>query len=149
MPYVPDHGQKHPAVLVPCGHAADGKAHYQVLCQRLARLGYVVICWDPVGEGERSQFWDRKKGKSRYNLICAEHAVLGNMAYLAGTNLARWEVWDGVRGLDYLLTRPEVDPQRINIAGTSAAAAFKPHTLPRLIDASRFRRWPSGRPYVA
>jgi len=45
--------------------------------------------------------------------------VLGNLAYLAGTNLARWEIWDGIRALDYLLTRPEVDSQRINITGTS------------------------------
>jgi hypothetical protein len=72
-----------------------------------------------VGQAERSQFWDGKAGKSRYNLICAEHAVLGNLAYLAGTNLARWEIWDGLRAFDYLLTRPEVDPDRINITGTS------------------------------
>jgi len=118
--YVPDDQKKsHPAVLVPPGHAPDGKAHYQALCQHLVRRGYVVICWDPVGQGERSQFWDQKAGKSRYNLICAEHAVLGNLAYLAGTNLARWEIWDGIRAVDYLLTRPDVDSDRINITGTS------------------------------
>jgi dienelactone hydrolase len=122
--YVPDdrksgERKKSPAVLVPAGHAENGKAHYQTLCQRLAQRGYVVISWDPVGQGERSQFWDAKAGKSRYNRICAEHAVLGNLAYLAGTNLARWEIWDGLRAFDYLLTRPEVDPERINITGTS------------------------------
>ena len=79
----------------------------------------MVISWDPVGQGERSQFWDTKSGKSRYNRICAEHAIMGNLAYLAGTNLARWEIWDGLRAFDYLLTRPEVDPDRINITGTS------------------------------
>lgn len=126
--YVPDDSNKdqggvqknrHPAVLVPAGHAENGKAHYQSLCQRLVQRGYVVISWDPVGQGERSQFWDTKSGKSRYNRICAEHAVMGNLAYLAGTNLARWEIWDGLRAFDYLLTRPEVDPDRINITGTS------------------------------
>jgi dienelactone hydrolase len=122
--YVPNESNagkatKHPAILVPAGHAADGKAHYQALCQRLVQRGYVVLAWDPVGQGERSQFWDAKSGKSRYNLICAEHAVLGNLAYLAGTNLARWEIWDGLRAFDYLLTRPEVDVDRINITGTS------------------------------
>jgi predicted dienelactone hydrolase len=110
---------RYPAVLVPAGHAENGKAHYQALCQRLVQRGYVVISWDPVGQGERSQFWDAKAGKSRYNRICAEHAVIGNLAYLAGTNLARWEIWDGLRAFDYLLTRPEVDPDRINITGTS------------------------------
>src|SRR5437867_8125912 len=118
--YVPnDHTTKHPAVLVPAGHAADGKFRYQALSQRLAGRGYVVIAWDPVGQGERSQFWDAKAQKSRYNLICAEHAVMGNLAYLAGANLARWEVWDGIRAVDYLLTRPDVDAERISITGTS------------------------------
>lgn len=122
--YVPDDSSggepaKHPAILVPAGHAENGKAHYQTLCQRLVQRGYVVMSWDPVGQGERSQFWDAKAGKSRYNRICGEHAVLGNLAYLAGANLARWEIWDGLRAFDYLLTRPEVDPERINITGTS------------------------------
>jgi pimeloyl-ACP methyl ester carboxylesterase len=125
--YVPDDKKKHPGILVPCGHAANGKVHYQVLCQRLVQRGYVVICWDPVGQGERSQFWDAKAGKSRYNLICAEHAVLGNLAYLAGTNLARWEIWDGVRATDYLITRPEVDSERINITGTSGGGFQAAH----------------------
>lgn len=125
--YVPDSPGPHPAVLVPCGHSENGKAYYQALSQRLVQRGYVVICWDPVGQGERSQFWDAAAGRSRYNRICGEHAVLGNLAYLAGANLARWEVWDGMRALDYLLTRPEVDPKRISITGTSGGgfqAAF-------------------------
>lgn len=123
--YVPESPQvegiasKRPGILVAAGHAADGKVHYQTLCQRLVQRGYVVISWDPVGQGERSQFWDAKAGKSRYNLICAEHAILGNLAYLAGTNLARWEIWDGFRAFDYLLTRSDVDPARISITGTS------------------------------
>jgi hypothetical protein len=117
--YVPDDAGKHPAVLVPSGHSTNGKAYYQALCQRLVQRGYVVISWDAFGQGERSQFWDEKNHKSRYNLICAEHAILGNLAYLAGTNLARWEIWDGIRAVDYLLTRDDVDPERINITGTS------------------------------
>ncbi len=118
--YVPDApAAGKPAVLVPCGHTTNGKIGYQYLCHRLAKRGYVVLCWDPVGQGERSQFWDAAAGKSRYNLVCGEHAVMGNLAYLAGTNLARWEIWDGMRALDYLLTRPEVDPGRISITGTS------------------------------
>ncbi|HEY6374823.1 MAG TPA: acetylxylan esterase [Edaphobacter sp.] len=118
--YVPENGDKvHPAILVPAGHSANGKIHYQDLCQRLVQRGYLVISWDPIGQGERSQFWDAKTKKSRYNLICAEHAVMGNLAYLAGTSLARWEVWDGMRAVDYLLTRPDVDSKRINLTGTS------------------------------
>ena len=118
--YVPENGDKlHPAILVPAGHSPDGKNHYQALCERLVLRGYLVISWDPVGQGERSQFWDAKAKKSRYNLICGEHAVMGNLAYLAGANLARWEAWDGMRAVDYLLTRPDVDGARISITGTS------------------------------
>jgi pimeloyl-ACP methyl ester carboxylesterase len=118
--YVPENGAKvHPAVLVAAGHSPKGKIYYQDICERLVQRGYLVISWDPVGQGERSQFWDAKAKKSRYNLICAEHAVLGNLAYLAGANLARWEIWDGIRAVDYLLTRPDVDSQRISLTGSS------------------------------
>ena len=120
--YVPDapSGPK-PAVLVPCGHAPDGKSfrNYQELSGQLARRGYVVISWDPVGQGERSQFWEATRGRSRYNLVCGEHAVLGNLACVAGSSLIRYMVWDGMRALDYLLTRPDVDPARIAVTGTS------------------------------
>ncbi|HEV8254308.1 MAG TPA: acetylxylan esterase, partial [Vicinamibacteria bacterium] len=120
--YVPDQpsGRK-PAVLVACGHAPDGKAfkNYQEISGQLARRGYVVLCWDPVGQGERSQFWDAARGRSRYNLVCGEHAVLGNLACIAGTSLNRYMVWDGMRAVDYLLTRPDVDGARISITGTS------------------------------
>jgi dienelactone hydrolase len=120
--YVPDApaGPK-PAVLLPCGHSPVGKAHpgYQEIGGRLARRGYVVLSWDPVGQGERSQFWDASRRRSRYNLVCGEHAVLGNLATLAGTSLVRYEVWDGIRAVDYLLSRGDVDPRRLSITGTS------------------------------
>jgi len=120
--YVPDGpAGKKPAVLLACGHSAIGKAHpgYQEIAVRLARRGYVVLCWDPVGQGERSQFWDKTRGRSRYNLVCGEHAVLGNFATIAGTSLVRYMVWDGIRAVDYLLTRDDVDPGRLAITGTS------------------------------
>ncbi len=120
--YVPDaSAAARPGVLLACGHSPLGKAfpNYQEIAARLARRGYVVLCWDPVGQGERSQFWDSSRGRSRYNLVCGEHAVLGNLALLAGTTLNRFMVWDGMRALDYLLTRPEVDPRRISMTGTS------------------------------
>lgn len=126
--YIPENGEsKHPAVLVACGHSPIGKIYYQPLCQRLVQRGYIVICWDPVGQAERSQFWDNASGKSRYNLVCGEHAVLGNFAYLAGANLIRWQIWDGIRALDYMLTRPDVDENRISITGTSGGGVQTAH----------------------
>ena len=128
--YLPDCAAgPRPAVLVTCGHSPIGKAHtsYQQISARLAKRGYVALCWDPVGQGERSQFWDSRRKRSRYNRVCGEHAVLGNLAYLAGANLARWEIWDGIRAFDYLLTRPEVDGTRISVTGTSGGGFQSSH----------------------
>jgi len=130
--YIPDDAsptRPKPAVLVPCGHSPIAKAHtrYQKISARLAKRGYIVLCWDPVGQGERSQFWDAERSRSRYNRVCGEHAVLGNLAYLVGANLARWEIWDGMRALDYLLSRPDVDSSRISITGTSGGGFQASH----------------------
>jgi hypothetical protein len=127
--YVPENNslKKFPAILVPCGHSQNGKVHYQALCQRLVKQGYIVICWDPIGQGERSQFWNTLEKRSKYNLVCGEHAVLGNIALLAGASLARWEIWDGMRAIDYLLTRSDVDVNRISITGTSGGGFQTAH----------------------
>jgi dienelactone hydrolase len=115
-----------PAVLSPCGHSTVGKAEptYQILHVNLVKRGYVVLTYDPVGQGERSQFWDAEKGRSRFNLTCGEHAVLGNPLYLIGTSLARYRIWDGLRALDYLASRPEVDPARIGCVGNSGGGTL-------------------------
>jgi dienelactone hydrolase len=115
-----------PGVLSPCGHSTIGKAEptYQILHVNLAKRGYVVLTYDPVGQGERSQFWDATKHRSRFNLSCGEHAVLGNPLYLLGTSLARYRIWDGMRALDYLASRPEVDATRLGCAGNSGGGTL-------------------------
>src|SRR5947208_1261619 len=125
-------------VISPCGHSTNGKAAaaYQILHINLAKRGFVVLTYDPVGQGERSQFWDAARGRSRFNLTCGEHAVLGNPLYLLGTSLARYRIVDGMRGLDYLAARPEVDPRRLGCVGNSGGgpltayiAALDPRVL--------------------
>ncbi len=115
-----------PGILSPCGHSNVGKAAppYQTLHINLAKRGYVVLTYDPVGQGERSQFCDAERGKSRFNLTCGEHAVLGNPLYLLGTSLARYRIWDGLRGLDYLASLPEVDPERLGCVGNSGGGTL-------------------------
>lgn len=115
-----------PGILSPCGHAAVGKANgtYQTLHINLAKRGFAVLTFDPVGQGERSQFWDRDKGRSKYNLTCGEHAVLGNPLYLLGTSLARYRIWDGMRGIDLLASLPEVDARRIGCVGNSGGGTL-------------------------
>ena len=115
-----------PGVLSPCGHSEIGKAAgpYQILHINLARRGYVVLTYDPVGQGERSQFWDIAKGRTRFDLGCGEHAVIGNALYLLGSSLARFRIWDGMRGIDYLASRPEVDAKRIGCVGNSGGGTL-------------------------
>jgi cephalosporin-C deacetylase-like acetyl esterase len=115
-----------PGVLSPCGHSTTGKSAgpYQILHINLAKQGYMVLTYDPVGQGERSQFWDAEKGRSRFNLGCGEHAVLGNPLYLLGTSLARYRIWDGMRGLDYLVSLPDVDASKIGCVGNSGGGTL-------------------------
>ncbi len=115
-----------PGIISPCGHSAVGKAAaaYQILHVNLAKRGFVVLTYDPVGQGERSQFWDARRGRSRYNLTCGEHCVLGNPLYLLGTSLARYRVWDGIRALDYLASLEDVNADRLGCVGNSGGGTL-------------------------
>ena len=73
---------------------------------------------DPAGQGERLQYLDDKLS-SRYRAGVAEHIQAGNQQTLGGEFLGTWFAWDGIRGLDYLLTRPEVDSKHVGITGNS------------------------------
>jgi hypothetical protein len=117
---------KRPAILSPCGHSPIGKANasYQILHINLTKRGYIVLTYDPVGQGERSQYWDADKARSRYNLGCGEHAVMGNPLYLLGTSLARYRIHDGMRAIDYLSSLPEVDAARIGCIGNSGGGTL-------------------------
>jgi dienelactone hydrolase len=119
--YLPRGGQgRLPGVIATCGHADNGKAGetYQSFTQGLAKLGYVVFIIDPVGQGERLQYLN-EKGGSRLGIGVQEHLQLGNQQLLVGENFPFWRAWDAIRALDYLETRPEVDPQRIAVTGNS------------------------------
>jgi dienelactone hydrolase len=119
--YVPTgRDQKMPGVLGVCGHSANGKAidAYQSFCQALARQGFVVFIIDPIGQGERLQYSDGKT-KARYAVGTGEHIQMGNQQTLVGEFLGSWFAWDGIRGLDYLLSRPEVDHRHIGVTGNS------------------------------
>jgi cephalosporin-C deacetylase-like acetyl esterase len=109
-----------PGVLVPCGHSANGKANeaYQSVCILLARNGCAALIYDPIGQGERNQILDLDRHGT------TEHTVVGAGALLVGWNTANYRVWDGLRSMDYLASRAEVDPQRLGCTGNSGGGTM-------------------------
>ncbi len=119
--YIPK-GRKSPmpGVVGTCGHSRNGKAAgaYQSFAQGLAKQGYVVLIFDPIGQGERLQYPDEHL-KSKYGVGTREHLHGGNQQFLVNESFSSWRAWDGIRALDYLLTRQEVDPKHIAVTGNS------------------------------
>jgi dienelactone hydrolase len=123
--YVP-RGRKPPlpGVIGACGHSTNGKAAeaYQAFAQGLARRGHVVLVYDPIGQGERLQYGHLEKGRPRPGV--GEHLHAGNQQFLVGEFFGTWRAWDGIRALDYLLSRPEVDPRRVGVTGNSGGGTL-------------------------
>ncbi|MCF3109878.1 acetylxylan esterase [Niabella sp. CC-SYL272] len=108
-----------PAVLGTCGHGDAAKEYpsYQSFAQGLAKQGYVVFIYDPISQGERLQYVSG--AKSRFGAGVPEHLQAGSQLLLTGQSLSTWFVWDGIRALDYLLGRPEVNAAHVGVTGNS------------------------------
>ena len=133
--YLPSAPPPWPAVLVPCGHSHEGKAagQYQLVCMLLARHGMAAMCYDPIGQGERYQMLDATKERSVFDdaphvktphpnarLICTtEHTMMGLSSALIGANVAQFRIWDGMRVIDYLQSRPDILRDKIGCTGNS------------------------------
>lgn len=117
---------RRPAILGPLGHSQNGKAwpSYQKLFTNLARKGYVVLAYDPFGQGERIEYPGARTGVSALGGGTSEHEHAGRRLILLGANFGLFRAWDGIRGIDYLLTRPEVDPDRIGCCGQSGGGTL-------------------------
>jgi dienelactone hydrolase len=120
--FLPDAGRfkpPYPGVVVPCGHAKAAKGHdeYQSMGALLALNGMAALVFDPIDQGERGQYL----GKGGWPELWGTrgHGQIGLQSTLLGRNTARFEIWDGMRAIDYLQSRPEVDPQRIGCTGNS------------------------------
>ena len=114
-----------PGVVGTCGHSSNGNAAeaYQSFAQGLARLGYVCLIYDPIGQGERLQYV-RDDLSPRFGPGVIEHLIAGNQQFLVGEFLGMWRAWDGIRALDYLLTRAEVDKNHIGVTGNSGGGTM-------------------------
>lgn len=118
--YVPSGSGKFPALLFFCGHEDTSKAteSYQKTAILLAKNGFVVLVIDPISQSERVQLTDQQ-GKALTRGATTEHTLLNQSSSLFGASVAVYELFDNFRGLDYLVSRPEVDANRIGCMGNS------------------------------
>ena len=110
--YIPDNvAAPAPAVLHLPGHAHEGKANdgYQRICSGFAQKGYVVLNIDPINQGERGPYY----------ALGNTHEGQGMQGFIAHDLNPGYFIWDGVRAIDYLQSRPEVDPEKIGVTGIS------------------------------
>jgi cephalosporin-C deacetylase-like acetyl esterase len=126
--YVPTSGAgPFPGIISPTGHSAIGRMYpvYQLTYIDLVKSGFVVLAYDPIGQGERRQYWDPQTGRNEIGgPVTWEHDMPGHLLVLLGESLTQYRVWDGMRALDYLLTRQEVDPKRIGCTGHSGGGTL-------------------------
>lgn len=115
-----------PAVLCLCGHSLNGKAHKrnQAFAQALAKMGYITLIFDPLGQGERLQYHDGKGRSlldkdSKHMSSVLEHNLIGRQQVLVGEHTATWFLWDAIRALDVLLALEGVDKHRVGVTGNS------------------------------
>ena len=111
---------KTPAIIYASGHTKNGfrSETYQPIIINLVKKGFIVLAFDPVGQGERQQYYNEKEGKSRFGPT-TEHSYPGAQCYISGYSPTKYFVWDAIRSVDYLLSRKEVDPERIGMTGRS------------------------------
>jgi cephalosporin-C deacetylase-like acetyl esterase len=120
--FIPRKRQKPaPAVIYACGHTSMGfrSETYQHVILNLVKKGFIVLAFDPIGQGERLQYPDAETGKSKMGGPTIEHSYAGVQTLLTGTSLTDYFIWDGIRVLDYLETRTEVDMNRVGMTGRS------------------------------
>jgi len=127
--FIPQGKSKNLPTIIYCsGHSDLGfrSDTYQHVILNLVKKGFAVFAFDPYGQGERLQYFDEKEGKSPFGPT-REHSYPGAQLFINGASAAKYMIWDGIRAVDYLLTRKEVDPNRIGITGRSGGGTQTSH----------------------
>jgi dienelactone hydrolase len=124
---------KLPAVLYVCGHSWRGrdgnKSAFQDHGMWFAANGYVCLILDTLQLGEipgvhHGTYGTPYRHFKGYGIEGKDKIVENRWWWLAaGYTPAGVECWNGVRGIDYLVTRPEVDAERIAVTGISGGGA--------------------------
>ena len=125
--YLPKSGTPpYPGVLFQMGHSANGKSYalYQRCCQGLVQLGYVVLAFDPIGQGERTNYIKPDGWLTRLRSPTEEHTVPGRQMLLVGETATGAQLWDAMRSLDVLASHPKVDARRLASTGQSGGGTL-------------------------
>jgi dienelactone hydrolase len=125
--YLPKQGgAPFPGVLFQMGHAGNGKGYapYQRCCQGLVQLGFVVLAFDPMGQGERTNYPQANGWLTRLGSSDDEHTVPGRQMLLTGDTAAGMQLWDAIRSLDVLASHPQVDARKLGGTGQSGGATL-------------------------
>lgn len=109
---------KLPAIVYCCGHTDNGFKGYQKAILNFVKKGFIVLAFDPIGQGERLQYLGAD-GKRLLEDADTEHSYPGTQSFVSGLPPANYFIWDGIRAIDYLISRKEVDPARIGVTGRS------------------------------
>ena len=128
--YLPDGPGPFPGVVVSSGHSRTGKTadYNQRFGAALAVGGMAALCFDPIGQGERSQILT-EAGAPQFSGTTTEHFLMGVGSILVGRNTATYRAWDAMRAIDYLQSRPEIDPRRIGMTGCSGGGTMTSYVM--------------------
>ena len=126
--FIPSAKGPHPAVVMSCGHSPLGKdaPRYLRACVIAAKRGFVALMFDPYEQGERQTCEPR--------ISTRHHNQIGLLGELLDWSMPLLRIWDGMRAIDYIASRPEVDPNRIGYMGQSGGG-----TMTALIQAADSR----------
>lgn len=128
--YLPAGEGPFPCVVVSSGHSRTGKTagYNQRFGLMMARHGMAALCFDPIGQGERSQILN-DQGEPRFGSTTTEHFLIGTGSILVGRNTARYRVWDAIRAIDYVTGRPEIDGTKIGYTGCSGGGTLTSYVM--------------------
>ena len=126
--YTPTTGKgPYPGIISPCGHEVPGRMYvtFQSMHMALAKEGFVVWTYEPPEEGERRHYWNPFTGQNEIGgPVTWAHELEGQLLILIGEALTHYRIWDGMCGVDFLTSRPEVDPNRIGCTGQSGGGLY-------------------------
>ena len=111
LPRTAKPGTRSPGVLYVCGHLQNQKVQYQAHAKRFAELGFPTLIVETVQLGEAPGYHHGCYREGWFHW------------YSRGYSPAAIELLNGMRGLDLLAARPEVDPARLGVTGISGGGA--------------------------